>query len=107
MQNKPLQLTPGAERIALERQRQIEQEGWTPEHDREHKQNEMIEAAMCYAYPDTAARHPVGDPPAGWPWEKKWWKPSPSRVRNLEIAGALIAAEIDRCLNEEKEMLLS
>ena len=34
-----------------------------------------------------------------WPytWAEKWWKPSPGdRIRELEKAGALIAAEIDR-----------
>lgn len=33
--------------------------------------------------------------PDAWPWEDSW-KPSPTAVRNLEKAGALIAAEIDR-----------
>jgi hypothetical protein len=32
-----------------------------------------------------------------WPWDKGWWKPTPdNRIRELEKAGALIAAEIDR-----------
>jgi hypothetical protein len=30
-----------------------------------------------------------------WPWRWEWWKPG-NRVRELEKAGALIAAEIDR-----------
>jgi hypothetical protein len=30
-----------------------------------------------------------------WPWEWSFWKPR-DPVRNLVIAGALIAAEIDR-----------
>ena len=35
----------GIERIAKERQRQIEQEGWTPEHDDHHAEGEMAAAA--------------------------------------------------------------
>jgi hypothetical protein len=32
-----------------------------------------------------------------WPWDRAWWKPSPNnRIRDMEKAGALIAAEIDR-----------
>ena len=35
----------------------------------------------------------------GWPWDKKWWKPSDDPIKNLIKAGALIAAEIDRLQN--------
>ena len=41
----------GAERITMERQRQIEQEGWTAEHDKEHTNGELAMAACCYAMP--------------------------------------------------------
>jgi len=37
----------------------------------------------------------VGLPPS-WPWAQTAFKPSGDPVRNLEKAGALIAAEIDR-----------
>jgi len=82
----------GAERIAGERGRQIVEEGWTPEHDDRHAHGELAIAAACYAlhgiYPS---------PLPQWPWAKKWDKRSKhGRVRRLEIAGALIAAEIDR-----------
>ncbi len=85
----------GAELIAAERQRQIEAEGWTPEHDDGHTQGELAAAAQCYL-----ARHDVRSdwnemPPDWWPWNA-WWKPSRDPVRNLVKAGALIAAEIDR-----------
>jgi hypothetical protein len=34
-----------------------------------------------------------------WPWDPKWWKPTPEdRIRELEKAGALIAAAIDSLL---------
>lgn len=82
----------GAELIAIERARQAFIEGWTPEHDDEHEDGELARAAACYA--DPVPWHPV---PPRWPWERRWWKPSPEdRVRELMKAGALIAAEIDR-----------
>lgn len=97
----------GIDLIAAERQRQIEQEGWTPEHDREHVGHPLsiygfpplVAAAFTYI---SAGAHPrptaAGlEPPATWPWETQFWKPTPDdRVRELVKAGALIAAEIDR-----------
>jgi len=83
----------GVELIATERTRQIEREGWTPEHDAEHVDGELVSAAISYAI------HPSrNSPPITWPWDDEWWKPSPSRVRDLVKAGALIAAEIDRLI---------
>lgn len=99
----------GIKLIAAERQRQIEQEGWTPEHDAEHGEGELAEAAACYAMPERARQIPVegetdldtgnatGVSELLWPWDKTSWKPTPSnRIRELVKAGALIAAEIDR-----------
>ncbi len=87
----------GVALIAAERKRQIEKEGWSPEHDDEHT-DEMALAAVCYAMP--AILRPLdGSAPERWPgsWDAKWWKPTPDdRVRELVKAGALIAAEIDR-----------
>lgn len=37
------------ERIAAERTRQIEREGYTPEHDDTHDGGELALAAACYA----------------------------------------------------------
>lgn len=90
----------GIERIAAERRRQIEAEGWTAEHDDEHDCGELVSAATCYA---AAAQARANDSTTAcpsiaelWPWSLRWWKPSPDPIRNLEKAGALIAAEIDR-----------
>ncbi|HUX16326.1 MAG TPA: hypothetical protein VMW52_07615 [Phycisphaerae bacterium] len=89
----------GVERIAAERQRQIEQEGWTPEHDDKHVRWEMAVAAACYAVHNTTAIVKDGAGNPGWPWDEKWDKRNKhNRIRRLEIAGALIAAEIDRLL---------
>jgi hypothetical protein len=79
--------------VLAERQRQINTEGWTPEHDDEHRDYAMSCAAGCYAMYTLA--YPEGDPPPQWPWDKAWWKPKDHR-RNLVKAGALILAEIER-----------
>lgn len=88
--------------IAAERKRQIEKEGWTPEHDDEHEDEALAKAAACYADPDrrmTFGDYPM---PVGWPWDAEAWKPTPdNRVRELVKAGALIAAEIDRLKRED------
>lgn len=90
----------GAERIAAERQRQIEQEGWTPEHDRRgHHPWMLLAAARCYAQPPET-RHMGHAAPMGWPWEIRWWKPK-GRLRDLERAGALAQAVID--LQDERD----
>lgn len=93
--------------IAAERQRQIEAEGWTPEHDDEHDDGQMATAAATYAYaaslPDRLREVISGIytinnnslARALWPWENSWWKPSTPR-RDLVKAGALIVAEIER-----------
>jgi hypothetical protein len=89
----------GAELIAQERERQITQEGWMPEHDDQHTSGEMANAARSYAKVSSLqACHitPRKISPLEWPWDEEWWKPSPDPIRNLQKAGALIAAEIDR-----------
>lgn len=85
------ELTQAARDVLAERQRQIDVEGWTPEHDdTEHLPDELALAAASYVCADE------GDaPPAIWPWDWKWWKPK-SRRRNLVKAAALILAEIER-----------
>lgn len=89
----------GAERIAVERARQIESEGWTSEHDAKHPSGVIETAASCYlehAIKQIAKSENPTRAPEKWPWDRNWWKPSQDPVRNLEKAGALIAAAIDR-----------
>ena len=90
-------MTP-MEEIRAERQRQIEVEGWTPEHDDEHNCEEMRVAAWCYyANASRSFEAPLRDDgaPVGWPWAAKWWKPKDKRC-DLIRAGALCLAEIER-----------
>lgn len=90
----------GIELIAEERHRQIEKEDWTPEHDDQHNTSDLALAAAAYASAELYRRTtPEGydNMPHIWPFERKWWKPTPDdRIRELQKAGALIAAEIDR-----------
>ena len=85
--------------IAAERARQINKEGWTPEHDDKHNVGELAAAASCYAMGDCKIYLEVEGAPNQvlkiWPWDDEWWNPKDER-RNLVRAGALIAAEIER-----------
>lgn len=84
----------GAALIAAERERQMLSEGWTPEHDAEHINGELRDAAIAYLM----ATDDHADELTGrdiWPWDESWWKPKDA-LSNLVRAGALIAAEIDR-----------
>lgn len=98
----------GIELIAEERKRQIESEGWTPEHDAQHNKGEIINAAACYLEQGGAVQYGGKPHPmilSLWPWGYKWWKPSQDPVRNLVKAGALIAAEIDRIQHSANKAL--
>lgn len=98
----------GAELITEERKRQVEAEGWTPEHDNDHDLGELIGAAICYMVLSrrqvvmTLREDEMKVVPHDWPWDKKWWKPSlDDPKRNLVKAASLIAAEIDRIVRKE------
>lgn len=81
----------GIELIAAERERQVSQEGWTLEHDDGHDGGELIVEAGRWALEGTTHAIP-GDGLCGTAEKRR----SKSRLRRLAIAGALIAAEIDR-----------
>ena len=85
-------VTVAASDVLAERHRQISAEGWSPEHDDEHVEGQIADAAACYALFATDQRRPV---PAHWPWSDDWWKQRGQR-RDLVRAGALIIAEIER-----------
>lgn len=108
-----------ASRAALdvqgERRRQVEAEGWSPDHDAEHNGGELAAAAAAYALHAADQLNPYSqgdggdEAPSFWPWhngiagrgegpektEPAWWKPTTQR-RDLVKAGALILAEIER-----------
>lgn len=88
--------------IAQERNRQVEMEGWTPEFDRKfHGGGDLAVAAACYAV-NKIPELPKSFFTTPFPWPPKWDKRAKhDRKRSLIIAGALIAAELDRLLAEE------
>ncbi len=79
-----------------ERRRQLALEGWTPSHDDQYVKGELAEAAACYAL----ASMGEGGRWAGklrWPWHIKSWKGGVHGPRRcLEIAMALLLAEMER-----------
>ena len=83
----------GIEQIAQERQEQIEKHGFDSQNDERNTQEELK---------DTAAFLLTGDL-SYFPhtWDQNWiYKFSKkNRIERLKIAGALIAAEIDRLQN--------
>jgi hypothetical protein len=87
----------GITRIGNERARQLGQEGWSHEHDDQHAHGELAMAAACYALSAVPYASIGQNDYVTWPWERCWDKRGKhDAMRKLEIAGALIAAEIDR-----------
>jgi hypothetical protein len=83
-------LTAAARDVLGERHRQVEVEGWTPEHDDEHGDGDLAAAAACYSLNKTQIGAYIL-----WPWNSGWWKPRDTRS-NLVRAAALLLAEIER-----------
>jgi len=84
----------GIELITEERRRQIEEEGYIPENDiKLNKNNELTYTAIYFIHPNKRIAKKF------YPkqWNKIWAKKDKhDRIKQLKIAGALIAAEIDR-----------
>lgn len=80
--------------VANERAAQQFRNGWTPEHDDEHSDFELLDAAIAYARsgrsPGLYDKKEPLDFPEGWVWKPKGWR------RDLIRAAALIVAEIER-----------
>lgn len=103
--------------VLQERRRQVNEEGWTPEHDDQHGNRELAQAAAAYLvgidgpHEDRTADDcgtlsvPVVFPPT---WAPEWWKPG-SAVENagyrrrLVKGVALALAEIERVDRLEEE----
>lgn len=117
--NKELLLN-GIELIAAERKRQITEKGYTPDHDDQHAGGELALVAALLASPELLYKQTSSGGRTGFtdPWPESWerrWDQRPyydkngrpnhdvnfgtrERVQQLQKAGALIAAEIDRLL---------
>jgi hypothetical protein len=92
----------GLYRIAVERRRVVEEEGYGPEHDDLYANaGELWRAAKAYLQGvedlEDGSTGVVRDPtpPTGWPWAAAWWKPK-TTTRDLERVGQLVVAELGR-----------
>ena len=82
--------------VAAERRRQIEREGWTPEHDDGHDSCELAAAAACYAVCADSRQVAKLNYDGARLWPGRWmFKPKTYRA-NLVRAAALLLAEIER-----------
>lgn len=102
-------MTKAIEDVIAERRRQVEAEGWTPEHDDQHADYSLAKAASVYAATASVSvadravmdAHGLAGTPGKlqelWPlsWDISWLKPR-SRRTDLVKAAALIVAEIER-----------
>lgn len=88
------------ELVAKERTRQIVQKGYTAEHDDEHVDGELADAAACYVTDNTE----YIDLSEMWPWSFEFFKKEDhDRKQQLIIAAAFINAEYDRILRAEQK----
>ena len=95
MSEQTATLTNAADSVLAERRRQIEAEGYSPDHDDDHTAGELAQAAadLCVDGTDFRVVDPDGDEMLGWGLTEAHRS---DRRRQLVIAGALVLAEIER-----------
>lgn len=90
----------GIELIAEERQEQLAKHNWSLEHDTEHKDGELLKAALIVAHNSSCLNSPLSQLVGPeWAWTIRS-NILGDNIHRLKVAGALIAAEIDR-LNQK------
>src|SRR5689334_8729668 len=78
-----------AHRFVAERARQMAVKGYDVAHDDRHEDGDLLYASLAYiCSPGNSV----------WPFDPERFKPSPDPIRNIEKAGALLAAEGDRLI---------
>lgn len=94
--------------LAMERVHQTENEEYDHEQDDNYHESQLARAAACYALPESRRTytHAVSSDdrgvPINWPWLPSYWKPTPdNRLRELQKAGGLILAEMERILRAQ------
>ncbi|MEJ2031876.1 MAG: hypothetical protein P8Y63_02305 [Deltaproteobacteria bacterium] len=120
-------LLNGVELIATERKRQITEKEYTSEHDDQHIGGEMALVAALLASPELLYKETTEEGGYTDPWPESWerrWDQRPyydkngrpnhdvnmgtqERICQLQKAGALIAAEIDRLLRIQANVTCS
>lgn len=86
----------GVELITEERAEQLSKHNWSLDHDStEHKDGELVQAALIIAHDKRclAALSELRGPEWAWTIRSNIWG---DQIHRLKVAGALIAAEIDR-----------
>lgn len=91
--------TTGSYMIAVERERQVKDEGYNAEHDQVHAPMTLAKAAVSYILCNIENKRRIAKT-TYWPWDDNSYKPRDMK-RNLVRAGALVAAAIDRLLAED------
>lgn len=93
------------EKVQEERTRQIKGKGLTPEYDLiTNKYEQLATAAACYASPEENRGNFSFGFLSCWPFDIRWWKPSPlDRKKEIIKAAALLYAEYDRLDKLEKK----
>lgn len=93
-----LQVSAAATDVIAERQRQITDEGFTPEQDDKYDREELVSAAISYIRLATIWKDKDPDcyrkssAPMSWPWSPEWWKPTNPRRDMIKGIALLIAA---------------
>lgn len=95
----------GVALVALERRRQVDQEGYDAAHDRGQRWA-ITRAGIAYAIASlsTLTDDQHDEAWAWWPWSTEAWKPKDA-LADLVRAGALIAAAIDSMLASEPALV--
>lgn len=95
-------LQSGIELIAIERTEQTEKHGWSIEHDESHHNSgNLLDAAEAMRNLESVASHQFFD---RWDGDIYFRLLKKSKIERLVVAGAWIAAEIDRLRFREKEI---
>lgn len=94
------------ELVKVEREKQIKKHGYTPEHDDEHTDGSLADAAACYAANSRisplyrvswTSLGQIQDIYPVWSWHPQYFKKEKHpRKKQLIISAALLMAEYDR-----------
>jgi len=88
------------ELVAEERTRQINKHGYTSEHDDDHVDGELADAAACYANTINSNDELI----KYWPYEPEYLKKEEkTRKDQIITACAMLMAEYDRLEREDKK----
>jgi hypothetical protein len=101
-------MVTGIDWIEVERERQVSREGYDAAHDAAHNKGELIRAAIVYL--GRAVSEAMGVDLSldfFWPWRESERNDRAGSTRLLIIAGALIAAEIDRRIAAGEERFVA